>query len=188
MKSTSQAKQDIWVYNTLGKNKTYIEIGAALPKIRNNTYNLEVLHRWKGYSIELDSSVKKFWRTERKNKCYYEDAKTFDHIQALKNNKMSKHVNYVSCDIEPAENTFIALKNLIDQGITFDLLTFEHDKFRGSDIDYDLLATEYLKTKGYNVAVSDVYFKDPSRVFETWYANQAMQIQPVQYLYWLQTI
>jgi len=191
MKSMSQANQDVWAYQTLGDNKTYIEIGASRPKRKNNTWNLEIDHGWRGYSIEFDTVHKLEWETSlRKNPCYWTDAMTFDHTKALEENKMNKHVNYVSCDIEPPENTFRALQNLIDQGVTFDLLTFEHDKFRNkkADGDYDIIAREYLKEKGYKVAMTDVYGKVEHKIFETWFVREDMQIEPKLYKDWVKTL
>jgi len=188
----SQANQDVWAYKTLGENKTYIEIGASRPKRKNNTWNLEVNHGWKGYSIEFDQMHEKEWKaSERKNPCYWEDAMIFDHNKALDQNKMNKHVNYVSCDIEPPENTFKALQNLIDQGVTFDILTFEHDKFRNKrkeDQDFDIIATDYLKSKGYKVAVFNVYGKAEHKIFETWFVREDMDIEPKLYSDWVKSL
>lgn len=164
-----QAYQDVFALKT-AKNKTYIEIGAAGPIKYNNTYQLEKAG-WVGFSLELNRKRHAQWfdGCDRKNKIYQADAINFDYLAALKENNLSTHIGYLSCDIEPAENTFAALKRVIEQGITFDCITFEHDRYQ-SDIDYDPIATEYLLDKGYKVAVSDVYlWKKKPCYFETWY-------------------
>src|SRR6056300_758303 len=109
----SQAGQDVFALEVVKKNKTYIEIGANHFKHSNNTYPLEVSNNWLGFSLEL--SQKKFrqvWeeQTERTNKIYWENAITFDYANAVRENKMPTRIGYLSCDIEPAANTFAALK------------------------------------------------------------------------------
>jgi len=72
----SQSGQDQFAYNLTGKNGTYLEIGAADPIINNNTYILEVLHNWRGVSVELDKSHMSSWKkfSERNNRIIWDDA------------------------------------------------------------------------------------------------------------------
>lgn len=166
----SQLHQDVFALNT-AKNKTYIEIGAAGPIKYNNT-NLLEQHGWKGFSLELNQSRVNQWyedSCQRKNKIYCADAIKFDYVSALKENNLPSRIGYLSCDIEPPENTFAALRQVIEQDIVFDCITFEHDKYQ-SEIDYDPIVTEYLKSKGYKVAVRDVYrWRKRPCYLETWY-------------------
>lgn len=168
----SQVHQDIFALKT-AKHNTYIEIGAAGPIKYNNTYLLEK-NGWKGISLELNSSRVNQWFedwSDRKNKIYCDNAITFDYLSALQENNMPTHIGYLSCDIEPPKNTFEALKRVIEQGITFDCITFEHDKYQ-SEINYDPIVTEYLIGKGYKVAVRDVYrWRKAPCYFETWYVK-----------------
>lgn len=190
----SQLRQDLFAYTT-AKNNTYIEIGAAGPIKYNNTFELEK-RGWRGYSIELNSNRVIQWKdySERKNKIYCADALTFNHTSALTENLLSNRIGYLSCDIEPPENTFSALKNVIEQGVTFDCITFEHDKYQ-SDIDYDPIVTEYLISKGYKVAVKDVYkfrkFREEGIkvskkcILETWYVFNDIDYQEETYDEWI---
>jgi hypothetical protein len=183
----SQAGQDVFALEVVKKNKTYIEIGANHFKHSNNTYPLEVSNNWLGFSLEL--SQKKFrqvWeeQTERTNKIYWENAITFDYANAVRENKMPTRIGYLSCDIEPAANTFAALKKVIEDGISFDCITFEHDNYK-SDTDYDSIAREYLKSKGYKVAVENVYaMNKPHRLFETWFVNNDIGYKKMSYEQW----
>jgi hypothetical protein len=197
MQNYSQLFQDIFAIST-AKNKTYIEIGAWNPEKYNNTYLLE-LNGWKGFSVEIDKlSKKSLWddHQKRNNTIYWENAITFDYSKALNENKLGNRIGYLSVDIEPPQNTFAALQRVIEQGITADCITFEHDKYY-SDIDYDPIVTEYLKNKDYSVAVKDVYRhrkyrvdgqkkKSSSKCFmETWYVHNSLKINEQTYNEWL---
>lgn len=196
----SQLLQDIFA-KTISKNKTYIEIGAWDPIKYNNTYILEQ-EGWTGFSVEIDRvSKESLWLSanERNNRIYWDNAITFDYTTALKENELPTHLGYLSCDIEPPANTFLALKRVIDQDISFDCITFEHDKYQ-SDIDYDPIVTEYLVSKGYNIAVRDVYRNRKYRTsnskkkeikkcyMETWFVHSSISFKTVTYDEWLQTV
>jgi len=180
----AQVAQDLFALTT-AKNKTYIEIGAASPIKYNNTYQLE-LAGWKGISLEFNQARVNQWQDvpERKNRIYCADALIFDYITALHVNELSTHIGYLSCDIDPPENTFAALKRVIEQGISFDCITFEHDRYQ-SEINYDPIVTEYLKDKGYKVAVSDVYrWRKRPCYFETWYVHNSVEYETISYDQW----
>ena len=194
----SQLQQDLFAYRT-AKNKTYVEIGASGPIKYNNTYELEK-RGWKGFSIEFNSNRVSQWdgHPERKNKIYCADAITFDYLEALKENNLPNRIGYLSCDIEPPANTFAALQRVIEQGVIFDCITFEHDKYQ-SDIDYDPIVTEYLASKGYKVAVNDVYRNRKYRldgpdspkinkkcIMETWYAYNDIDVLSMTWDDWRQ--
>lgn len=188
MESCSQSFQDIFVLQT-AKHNTYIEIGANKPKDISNTYLLE-MEGWKGFSLELNRTgkIEKAWKAcpERTNTLYWANALKFDYVAGLAENEMPMHVGYLSCDIEPASNTFKALVRVIDQGVSFDCITFEHDNYQpNSDVDYNKLAIEYLASKGYKVAVNNVYVGDEEdKVFETWFVHNTIPYEPVEFKEW----
>lgn len=181
----AQVHQDKFALLT-AKNKTYIEIGAAGPIKYNNTYLLEK-NGWNGFSIELERGRVNQWSeswSDRTNKIYCADAITFDYLEAVNENNLSTHIGYLSCDIEPPENTFAALKRIIEQGITFDCITFEHDKYQ-SEIDYEPIVTEYLQRHNYKVAVPDVYrWRKRPCYFETWYVNNNILFETMSFDNW----
>ncbi len=189
-KSVSQAWQDIFVHSICGENGTYIEIGAYKPKKANNTYNLEKHFNWKGFSVEINERYKDDWEKGRKNKIYWGDALKFDYTKALEEQSLSKKINYLSCDIEPPVNTLSALKRVINQEVVFDCITFEHDRandrWKDDENDYEKLATEFLTSKGYKVAVTDVYaFNNPSYIFEVWFVHESINFNPMTFDEWL---
>ena len=190
--SNSQLYQDIFALTT-SVSKTYIEIGGSAPIKINNTYLLEQ-NGFNGISLEFNEACIPLWNI-RKNKIYFDNAIIFDYLTALEENNLPNHIGYLSCDIEPPIHTFAALRRVIEQGITFDCITFEHDKYQ-SEIDYDPIVTEYLVSKGYKVAVKDVYrvrkFRDINQkkkvnkkcFMETWFVHNSINFEEQTYDMW----
>ena len=176
---TPQAHQDIFAKHA-SRIYSYIEIGGSHPIKRNNTLLLEN-EGWHGFSIELNEKFKKSWAKSRKNKIYFDNALTFDYASAVAENNLSMRVGYLSCDIEPPCNTFAALQRTLEQGINFDCITFEHDEYQSAG-DYNKLATEYLESKGYKVAVYGVYFKNHH--FETWFVKNDIEFEKISFDEW----
>lgn len=190
-KRRGQSWQDLFAYDVCGTNGTYIEIGAYKPGTKNNTYALEVDCGWRGFSIEFNSNLKPYWDecTERKNPIFWGDAMTFDYRHQLKKLAIPSRVSFLSCDIEPPANTFVALTQVINQGITFDCITFEHDKsnpaFSYETVDYENKAKNFLVSKGYKIAVYDVYpGKDKEYMYETWFVNNDIDYPSMSYEEW----
>lgn len=185
MKSYSQSCQDLFALEVC-KTKSYIEIGAKKPVKFNNTYKLEN-NNFQGFSLELSKKHMSDWDTEsRKNKCYFENALTFDYKSAIQENNMNMHVGYLSCDIEPAANTFRALQRVIEQGVTFDCITFEHDEYQEGS-KYNLLAKDFMIKNGYKVAVDQVFINDePEKIYETWFVNNNIDYTPLTYITFLE--
>jgi hypothetical protein len=170
----SQAFQDEFALRANGGNTSYIEIGAAHPDINSNTYQLEVIHGWRGFSIEFNSSAyKTIWDNckERKNKIYWQDALLTDYNAAITENNLSSNIGYLSMDIDPASQTFLAMQQVIESNIKFNCITFEHDLYC-SDTDYNIIGTEYLLKNGYKIAVTDVYDREPYIHIETWFVAE----------------
>jgi hypothetical protein len=182
-----QSLQDAFAYEITGNNGTYIEIGAAFPVTSSNTYALEVDKNWRGFSIELNKShYEGYWNqcSERKNQIYWANALTFDYAEALQANDMPKHVNYLSCDIEPPFNTFLALQRVIDQGITFDCITFEHDLYCNPNPNYNHIGTEYLGSKGYKPAIINVH-EGTNLHYETWFVKNSIDYDVIDFNLWV---
>lgn len=126
----SQSGQDLFALSSLPEAKrlgTYLEIGSYLPFKNNNTALLE-MHGWSGISVEKLNEVVTVFNKERKNKATCADALTLDYESICK--PFHLHFNYCSIDIDPAVNSYFVLKRIIESGVTFDSLTFEHDKYR----------------------------------------------------------
>ena len=183
----SQAGQDLFALELFGKNGTYIDVGSGEPKIGNNTYLLEVENNWKGFCVDFDKDYEKLWKNcpERKNRVYWEDATKFDYSKGMIENNLPNKIDYLSCDIDPQEKTFIALKKVFKDGIEPKLITFETDKYR-EKTDYEKLAIDFLYPKNYIVAVQDVYSGlKKNKVFETWFINKNIKFNHMNYEEWV---
>lgn len=179
----AQSLQDVFA-STVCKNKTYIEIGGNHPYKMNNSFLLE--HQgWQGFSIELDTKYKRHWdKSERTNKIYWDNALTFDYLNAIKENNLSNNIGYLSCDIEPPYNTFKALQTVIDLGIEFECITFEHDLYQFSAVDYNQKAIDFLTQHGYKVAVTNVCVANTEDYFETWFVKSHIDFETITYQEW----
>jgi hypothetical protein len=184
---SAEAKVDRFAFGLCGPNGTYIEIGSQKPVQRSNTVSLERLG-WKGFGLELDIRHQIHWPAGRKNPIYWEDATTFDYWKAAKDQGLPERINFLQADIEPPENTFIALKKAIESGLTFDYIAFEHDVYC-QEIDYNVIATDYLLTKGYKVAVYNVCSQRKRNPgvwshIETWYVKDDIPFDTMEFFEW----
>ena len=190
----SQAGQDIFAYELFGEQGTYIDVGAGQPVTFSNTYMLEVEKGWKGFGIDIGHSdpVKKeldkdLWNKhlERKNKIYWEDALTFDYKGGLIENKLNSNIDFLSCDIDPTKNTFEALKKILIDGVRPKFISFETDLYQ-ENIDYSLLAYNFIKPYGYKIAVSDVYSNlKKNKIFEAWFMKESINFKSISYSEWV---
>ena len=182
----SQSGQDQFAYNISGLNGTYLEIGAHDPIINSNTFNLEVKCNWKGISVEYNKFFQNSWSDNklRKDNVIWDDAFNINYSSLIKQRELPNRLNYLSCDIEPAENTFNILKKVISSKLNFDFISFEHDKYSiGSK--YEDLSIKYLKDYNYKVAVRDVYSRDKRyKIYETWFVNNDIDFKEINYSVW----
>ena len=182
----SQSGQDQFAYNISGSNGTYLEIGAHDPVINSNTFNLEVKCNWNGISIEYDKSFQMSWDDNklRKNNVVWDDAFNINYSSLIKQRDLPNRLNYLSCDIEPAENTFNILKKVISSELNFDFISFEHDKYSIGN-KYEDLSIEYLKNYNYKVAVKGVYSRNKRyKIYETWFVNNDIDFEEMDYSVW----
>ena len=182
----SEAGQDIFALNLIGKNGTYLEVGGFKPKLDSNTYILETQNNWRGITIEFKKELQSLWSSckERENRIYFEDALKFDYKTALEENNLPLHLNYLSCDIDPRDKTFEALKKILKEGLSFDFISFEHDDYT-SDVSYHKLVSEYLIPKGYKIAVNNIYPKNKkNKIFETWFVNSKINFELIEFSEW----
>ena len=182
----SQSGQDQFAYNISGSNGTYLEIGAHDPVINSNTFNLEVKCNWNGISVEYDNSFQMSWGDNklRKNNVVWDDAFNINYSSLIKQRGLPNRLNYLSCDIEPAENTFNILKKIISSELNFDFISFEHDKYSIGN-KYEDFSIEYLKNYNYKVAVKDVYSRNKRyKIYETWFVNNDIDFEEMNYSVW----
>jgi len=190
----SQAGQDIFAEELFGDSGVYIDVGSGEPAKFSNTYMLEVKKKWKGFGVDIGSlnpgkaqELKNLWTKypERKNKIYWEDAVTFNYKKALNDHNLSLNIDYLSCDIDPQEKTFYALKKVISDDVRPNLITFETDLYREKN-DYSLLAYDFLKPYGYKYAVKNVYSSlKKKKIFETWFVKNSVKFETIEYKDWV---
>ena len=190
----SQAGQDIFAYELFGNQGTYIDIGAGEPQRGNNCYMLEVQKKWKGFSVEFGDSnsklregLKNRWKNfpERKNKIYWEDAMSFNYKEGLIENNLNNDIDFLSCDIDPQEHTFFALKKVIEDGVRPNYIAFETDFYR-EKIDYSDLAFKFLKPYGYKIGVKNVFSNlKTNKIFETWFVRENLDYRTIDYKDWI---
>lgn len=155
----SQMQQDMFVLSVLdGKtNGIYVEIGAHHPVAVNNTFLLENKFDWKGISFELDVALVAEFNMQRKNTCIAGDATKMDYQAIFDRYKIPKDFDYLSVDIEPPDNTFLALKMVLDTGAKPTVITFEHEAMSGTlGQEVREISRLYLQKQGYTLMVKDI--------------------------------
>ena len=155
----------------------FIDIGCYNPFLWNNTWSLESIG-WTGILFDCDEKNIALCAKERKSPSYCLDVarrEFFDVLNSLEN----KHFDYVSIDVDDA--SIAALKNMLDSGITFDLLTFEHAA--GVESSVNSLrkdSREILHNAGYHIAFGDVSSEgdintisiEPGPPIEDWWVSK----------------
>ena len=156
--SYSQAGQDKFVYDTLVKptnyiNGTFLDIGCGFPIEINNTYSLEQLG-WRGVLIDKDPGFVESCRQQRQSPVVEADATTM-----IWGNDSGRVIDYLSLDIDDEEGKeskmLIVLRNLLAAGLSFRVITFEHNRYFLGD-SVRIPSREILLNAGYTRAMPDV--------------------------------
>ena len=166
----SQSMQDMFVLMALdGKRQgVYVELGADLPRIINNSYLLESEFDWSGVSFEYDADKVLYFNTIRRNKCICADATDFDYKFLFEERNYPKQIDYLQLDIDPADQTLKALKQLPLDDYRFSVITYETDLYRyGADIQDEQI--QILKSHGYDLVVRNV--ANEQNPYEDWWVD-----------------
>lgn len=168
----SQVYQDMFILSVLNgkKNGTFLEIGGATPYHGNNTALLEKNFGWTGVSIEYKQEFVDQYRKERPTKVYCLDALNIDYNKFIGENFDSNVIDYLQLDIEPARNTYALLLKIPFDKYKFGVITYEHDHYVDVTKECRQKSREYLKSKGYILAVSDLS-PDGQSNFEDWWVH-----------------
>jgi len=166
----SQACQDLFVIEMLeGKRGGfYIEIGGADPFTSNNTFLLENAYEWKGFSLEFDAALSERYNLFRRNKCFNADATTYDYLKKINDFQFPEQIDYLSVDIDPADNTYAALLKCPFETHRFSVITYEHDRYSIGP-KYMELSRVFLTSKGYKLVIGNVLCF--GRDFEDWWVD-----------------
>jgi hypothetical protein len=149
--------QDQFVLDMIPKG-TFLEIGAHEPIAISNTYLLE-LNGWDGLSIDIDDRWKTNWQLQRRTPLIISNALTYKYE--------AKHYDYISLDIEPAILTLKALKRILKRGVTFSILTFEHEWYYDQSTKFE--SRQILLDAGYHLAKPDVQWS--GGIYEDWWID-----------------
>ena len=132
----SLEQQDEFVVNIFDQKQGgyYLEIGCQRPKLASNTYTLEKTFNWKGWSFDImDSEASHNWSAVRSNPFIQIDASSTALCDYLKANIPPGIIfDYVSIDID-GPGTMAALEHIVNAGIQFKAVTFEHEGQRFLD-------------------------------------------------------
>jgi len=170
MKTYSHAGQDLLVVLMFNGKRCgyYLEIGAQDPIKNSNTFLLESDYGWRGVSFELRKDFSTFFSYRRKNLCIQADAAAVNYLPLLKEKNFPNQIDFLQVDIEPAEATLAALKQLPHEHYRFSLIIFEHDCYQaGSAVKRE--SRLFLASKGYKIFAQDVQFRGLS--FEDWWID-----------------
>ena len=166
----SQSMQDMFALSMVNgkRNGVYVEIGADLPRIVNNTYLLESEFDWLGVSFELDGNKVSYFNTIRENKCQCQDATRFDYDVLFLERNYPPQIDYLSVDIDPADQTLRALQRLPWDRYRFSVITFETDIWHdGADVQDEQI--NFLEGLGYELVVRNV--ANEGNPYEDWWID-----------------
>lgn len=146
----SGGQQDIFVLSVFGTDSpgTFVDIGCKEPINHSNTALLEK-YGWRGIGVDIkDYSLN--WKYQRpKAKFIHSDALEVDYKKVFEENNMPNIITYLSLDLDGRGIAFKALKNIIETGYEFKILTTEHDAYSGNMLSDTIPQRELLKNKGY---------------------------------------
>ena len=154
VKYTSMEMQDQFVHLLCGDHGTFLDLGSAHPYYGNNTAALESIG-WTGVAFDsIDYLANAMNQSGRKTICYPIDVtEEQPFLTILSRHCPDKHFTYISLDVDAA--SIACLKILLNNGYTFDIMTFEHDAYLEGDARR-APAREILRAAGYYLMFGNV--------------------------------
>lgn len=175
----SHEQQDEFIFN-LFEFKTeglFLDVSCGNPLIGSNTASLEKYLNWSGFCFDIYNVQQKYnWSEKRKTPFIQMDATSENFTNFLKENiPPNTVVDYLSLDIDA--DSILALKRIINAGITFASVTFEHEFHRLGDVQQKQ-SREILESVGMVRLFEDVRIpavltnqKDSVILFEDWWIH-----------------
>jgi hypothetical protein len=174
-KSFSQSHQESFVLNILKekRNGFYLEIGGHDGFVISNTFLLESQFDWSGFALDISRKCVDRYNQQRINPCIEADATKFDYLSYLEATNAPKQIDYLQVDIEPAQQSLIALKSLPLSTYRFSVITFEHDVYASNEnTSVKEESQNLLLDNGYKLIVEDV--KSHGNAYEDWYVDPSV--------------
>jgi hypothetical protein len=174
MEFYSHEKQDVFVYELLAKHLDgpgfFLDIACGHPTRGSNTYALESQLDWRGIGFDIgDIEANHNWSEIRKSRFIQADARAASFTDLLKAEVGDQVVDYLSLDVDAAGSNFSAevLDRILDAGITFKVMTLEHESFKTGDSVTGPTRTR-LWDNGYEMLFKDVRFTTPPPLGDIW--------------------
>lgn len=178
----SHEQQDEFIYNLFGKkqNGFFLDISCGHPQIGSNTYTLEKYLGWTGFCFDIGNCEELYnWSSNRTATFVQSDATSSDLTDFLISNTPADRVyDYISLDVDAAGTNLAlqALNRVLDSGVKFKAMTFEHECYiHGPQIRDQ--ASYLLESKGYLPLFPDVRLwgggvdDDSAATFEDWWIH-----------------
>lgn len=179
----SLEQQDEFIVNLFNKKRDgfFLDISAGHPVVASNSYTLEQHFGWTGFAFDIqDCEARWQWSGKRANSFVQSDATSAQLTEFLKKNiPEDLVVDYISVDVD-ADGTSLSLavlKRILDSGIKFKAMTFEHEKYMHGDEPRNE-SRQLLSSLGYIPLFGDVkaWAAKPERYsenefFEDWWIH-----------------
>lgn len=178
--TNSQSGQDLFAQLVFrgNRNCSYLEIGSSWPDKISNTYVLEKVCGWKGLSVDIDPKTVSVFNSKRRNLAHVADATLLNYQDFCRENAFEPRFQYLSLDIDPSFQSYLALKKIMADGIDFSILTFEHDKYRSGA--WVQMASSIILSKGRYVRVAkDIRAKNFGRYEDWWVSSLSFDLNEV---------
>ena len=178
----SHEQQDEFVYNLFGKKRNgfFLDISCGNPQIGSNSYTLEKYCGWQGFCFDIGNCEDLFqWSQKRTSRFIQADATSPVLTNFLRGAvPPGTLVDYLSLDVD-ANGTNLALHALyrvLEAGIQFKAMTFEHEGYIHGPRIRDQ-ARAILQSQGYVPLCTDVRLwaggleDDSNASFEDWWID-----------------
>jgi len=178
--TNSQSGQDLFAQLVFRANENckYLEIGSSWPDKISNTFVLEKVCGWKGLSVDIDPKTVSVFNSKRSNLAHVADATLLNYQDFCLENAFEPRFQYLSLDIDPSFQSYLALKKIMTDGIDFSIITFEHDKYRSGS--WVQMASSIILSKDKYVRVAkDIRAKNFGRYEDWWVSSSSFNLNEV---------